>query len=115
MPKSFSSTAIGLIPKKDESHGFLWSSTTEKKSSHWASWQKVCYPYQKGGLKVQKLQDTQNAFTGNLWWRFITTKSMWSRLLSATYIRGKNIYTLQAREYDSRQWKRLLQRRNIAN
>ncbi|GAA0167111.1 hypothetical protein LIER_40312 [Lithospermum erythrorhizon] len=61
-----------------------------------------------------KVEDIQDAFAGKLWWRFRTTETIWSWFFSTKYIKGKNIYTMQDKAYDSRQWKLLLKGKDIA-
>lgn len=37
--------------------GFLWGGTEEKRSIHWASWETICLPRNKGGLGVRRMKE----------------------------------------------------------
>ncbi|GAA0186725.1 hypothetical protein LIER_34013 [Lithospermum erythrorhizon] len=53
--KAFNRISWGFIREVHAAFGVNVSfvdliSTSEKKSWHWATWEKMCYPYQEGGL-----------------------------------------------------------------
>ncbi|KAJ6713550.1 RETROTRANSPOSON UNCLASSIFIED-LIKE PROTEIN [Salix purpurea] len=62
---------------------FLWSSKGQKRI-HWECWEDLCYPVEKGGLGMRRLQDLVNAMSLKLWWRFrgvnVHDSSIWKRL-----------------------------------
>nr|XP_016509522.1 PREDICTED: uncharacterized protein LOC107826990 [Nicotiana tabacum] len=64
---------------------FFWSTKEEGRSRHWASWQNICLPKEEGGLGFSSLNDVSRALFAKLWWRFRTTKSLWSNFMWNKY------------------------------
>nr|XP_016475728.1 PREDICTED: uncharacterized protein LOC107797360 [Nicotiana tabacum] len=64
---------------------FIWSIKEEGRSRHWASWQNLCLPKEEGGLGFRSLNDVSRALFAKLWWRFRTTKSLWSNFMWNKY------------------------------
>ncbi|XP_070050533.1 uncharacterized protein [Nicotiana tomentosiformis] len=60
---------------------FFLSTNEEGRSRHWASWQKLCLPKEEVGLGFRYLHDVYRALFDKLWWRFRTTKSLWSNFM----------------------------------
>ncbi|XP_075095162.1 uncharacterized protein LOC142173464 [Nicotiana tabacum] len=64
---------------------FFWSIKEEGRSRHWASWQNLCLPREEGGLGFRSLHDVSRALFAKLWWRFRTTKFLWSNFMCNKY------------------------------
>ncbi|XP_075087488.1 uncharacterized protein LOC142169519 [Nicotiana tabacum] len=64
---------------------FFWSTKEEGRSRHWASWQNLCLPKEEGGLGFRSLNDVSKELFAKLWWRFRTTKSLWSNFMWNKY------------------------------
>lgn len=58
---------------------FYRENTTGAKNKHWVSWEKMCFPKEKGGLGLKFLHDMSKALFVKLWWIFIiSTSYLWS-------------------------------------
>ncbi|XP_059306149.1 uncharacterized protein LOC132057525 [Lycium ferocissimum] len=64
---------------------FFWGGSEEKNNYHWSSWDNMCYPYEEGGAKFRKIQDTCNAFTTKQWWNLRTGQSLWKDFMLNKY------------------------------
>ncbi|XP_075101861.1 uncharacterized protein LOC142177287 [Nicotiana tabacum] len=64
---------------------FFWSTKEEGRSRHWASWKNICLPKEEGGLGFRSLHDVSRALFSKLWWRFRTTKYLWSNFMWNKY------------------------------
>ncbi|XP_075086412.1 uncharacterized protein LOC107828724 [Nicotiana tabacum] len=64
---------------------FFWSTKEEGRSRHWASWQNLFLPKEEGALGFRSLNDVSRALFAKLWWRFRTTKSLWSNFMWNKY------------------------------
>ncbi|XP_075091576.1 uncharacterized protein LOC142171774 [Nicotiana tabacum] len=64
---------------------FFLSTNEEGRSRHWASWQKLCLPKEEVGLGFRYLHDVYRDLFAKLWWRFRTTKSLWSNFMCKKY------------------------------
>ncbi|KAL6550650.1 hypothetical protein OROMI_021138 [Orobanche minor] len=59
-----------------------------RKKIHWASWNKLCYPHNEGGIGCRDLNDTIKAAEYKMWWRFRSTTNIWSDFLNAKYCKS---------------------------
>lgn len=41
---------------------FFWRGIDEVKKHHWASWEKMCYPYEERGVAFRRIHDICAAF-----------------------------------------------------
>ncbi|XP_075083708.1 uncharacterized protein LOC142167457 [Nicotiana tabacum] len=64
---------------------FFWSTKEEGRSRHWASWQNLYLPKEEGPLGFRSLNNVSKALFAKLWWRFRTTKSLWSNFIWNKY------------------------------
>ncbi|XP_070041628.1 uncharacterized protein [Nicotiana tomentosiformis] len=64
---------------------FFWSTKEEGKSRHWASWQNLFLSKEEGALGFRSLNDVSRELFAKLWWRFRTTKSLWSNFMWNNY------------------------------
>ncbi|XP_071914026.1 uncharacterized protein [Coffea arabica] len=94
-------------------NSFLWDKSKNDKRTHWASWEKLYFPTEEGGLGVRLLDDMVKAFSYKLWWRLRQRGSLWSDFMFSKYI--GNQYPLQADvARPTGTWKRLLGIREVA-
>ncbi|XP_071914053.1 uncharacterized protein [Coffea arabica] len=86
-------------------NSFLWDQRGEKRM-HWASWEKLCFPSEEGGLGFRSFRDMSRAFAAKLWWRFRSGDSIWAEFMHAKYSSG--CHPLEASSgRPSRTWRRL--------
>jgi hypothetical protein len=65
-------TPKGILQKIRTIQGnFLWRGAETKKKWALMAWEKVCKPKIKGGLGLQDLQVTNDAYGAKLWWRWV--------------------------------------------
>lgn len=50
-------------------NGFLWDRSTDSRSIHWSSWNKLCFPIEEGGFGSRDFEDSCNAFHCKLRWQ----------------------------------------------
>ncbi|XP_075091889.1 uncharacterized protein LOC142172035 [Nicotiana tabacum] len=86
---------------------FFWSTKEEGRSRHWASWQNLCLPKEEGGLGFRSLHDVSRALFAKLWWRFRTTKSLWSNFMWNKYCK-KEVPTLVHFRGGPHVWRQIL-------
>ncbi|XP_070008384.1 uncharacterized protein [Nicotiana sylvestris] len=86
---------------------FIWSTKEEGRSRHWASWQNLCLPKEEGGLGFRSLHDVSRALFAKLWWRFRTTKSLWSNFMWNKYCK-KEIPTVVQFRRGSNVWRKMM-------
>lgn len=89
---------------------FFWSKKEEGRSRHWSSWQKLCLLKEEGGLGFRSLFDVSRALFAKLWWRFRTTKSLWSNFMWNKYCK-KEIPTVVQFRQGSHVWRQMLNAR----
>lgn len=85
---------------------FLWGTTETRRKKHWRSWDKVCRPYEEGGLGVRSLASMIQTFGMKLWWRMRSQDSLWARYMLHRYGKRKDIMTIKS--WESSGWKRLI-------
>ncbi|XP_070002198.1 uncharacterized mitochondrial protein AtMg00310-like [Nicotiana sylvestris] len=89
---------------------FFWSTEEEGRNRNWSSWQNLCLPNEEGGLDFRLLQDVSRALFAKLWWRFRTTKSLWSNFMCNKYCK-KELPTVVQFRGGSYVWKQMLNAR----
>ncbi|XP_060202424.1 uncharacterized protein LOC132630840 [Lycium barbarum] len=83
----------------------------EKRNGHWTSWQNMCFPKEEGGMGLRSLFDISKALFAKLLWRFRTSCTLWSTVMSNKYCK-KHIPTLVKCKEGSQLWKRMLEARD---
>nr|XP_027120463.1 uncharacterized protein LOC113737428 [Coffea arabica] len=68
-------------------NSFLWDHKGERRL-HWASWEKLCFPTDEGGLGFRSFKDMARAFAAKLWWRFRSGDSIWAEFMHVKYSTG---------------------------
>ncbi|XP_027158364.1 uncharacterized protein LOC113759985 [Coffea eugenioides] len=94
-------------------NSFLWDKSREDKRTHWASWEKLCFPTEEGGLGVRSLEDMVKAFSHKLWWRLRQRGSLWSDFMYSKYIGDQHPLQVAVTR-PTGTWKRLLGIREVA-
>ncbi|WMV32834.1 hypothetical protein MTR67_026219 [Solanum verrucosum] len=92
---------------------FFWGWDKEKKKYHWASWETLSYPYEKGGIGVRKLEDTCKALQIKQWWNFRTKNFLWSQFLRAKYCQRSNPIAKKWDVGQSLVWKYMMKNKTI--
>ncbi|XP_027150340.1 uncharacterized protein LOC113750578 [Coffea eugenioides] len=77
-------TRLGII-----CNTFLWDQRGDRRT-HWASWDKLCFPLVEGGLGFRSFKDMARSFSAKLWWRFRNGDSMWAEFMHAKYSKGRH-------------------------
>ncbi|KAL6543520.1 hypothetical protein OROHE_010142 [Orobanche hederae] len=94
---------------------FLWGSNDNKRKLHWASWNRLSYPPEEGGLGCRDLHDITRAAQIKLWWRFRTTNNIWSDFLNKKYCSRLHPMLIKLSPKSSHIWKNMCGIRSIAN
>ncbi|XP_075084826.1 uncharacterized protein LOC107774618 [Nicotiana tabacum] len=89
---------------------FFWSTKEEGRSRHWASWKNLCLPKEERALGFRYLHDVSRALFAKLWWRFRTTKSLWSNFIWNKYCK-KELPTVVHFRGGSHVWRQILNAR----
>ncbi|KAL5571472.1 hypothetical protein UlMin_021069 [Ulmus minor] len=80
MPKSLIKDIHRLISR------FWWGSNAGQKKIHWAKWEVLCQPKEKGGLGFQNLEGFNKALLAKQGWRLIRyPDSLVGKVLKACY------------------------------
>ncbi|KAL6565547.1 hypothetical protein OROHE_004602 [Orobanche hederae] len=94
---------------------FLWGSNDNKRKMHWASWNRLCFPRDEGGLGCRDLNDIIRAAHIKLWWRFRTSSNIWSNFLQKKYCSRLHPMLIKLSPKSSHIWKNMCGIRSIAN
>ncbi|XP_070013963.1 uncharacterized protein [Nicotiana sylvestris] len=89
---------------------FFWSNKAKGRSMHWTRWQNLCLPKEEGGVGFRSLIDVLKALFAKLWWRFRTTKTLWSNFMWNKYCK-KEIPTVVQFRKGSHVWRKMLEAR----
>ncbi|XP_070031692.1 uncharacterized protein [Nicotiana tomentosiformis] len=82
----------------------------EGRSRHWASWKNLCLPKEEGEICFRSLNDVSRALFAKLWWRFRTTKSLWSNFMWNKYCKKEPPTVVRFRG-GSHVWRQMLNAR----
>jgi len=80
-------TPKGILQKiRTIQRDFLWQGVKTRKKWALMAWEKVCKPKSKGGMGLQDLQVTNEAYGVKLWWCWVKeTTTSWVKLWKAKY------------------------------
>ncbi|XP_060969051.1 uncharacterized protein LOC133036541 [Cannabis sativa] len=93
---------------------FWWGDTEVKRKMHLINWSTLCQSKLRGGLGFRSLEVVNKAFMTKWAWKALTEKnSLWSLVINAKYVKGKNFLDLDINSSDSGMWKAVLQARPI--
>ncbi|VFQ62999.1 unnamed protein product [Cuscuta campestris] len=107
----------GKIPKSiikslhTRMSNFLWGKVDGRNKYHWATWEKLCFPKEEGGLGLTDLTTIQEAYGLKMWWTYTQNDSLWAKFMRARYPRGLDT---APKIIDSIYWKRLYKANDIA-
>lgn len=87
---------------------FFWGMDKDKLKYHWASWSKLSFPQNEGGVGFRTIQDSCKSMELKQWWHFRTTNSPWSSFLKAKYCQRSNPISKKWHSGQSQTWKRLM-------
>lgn len=87
---------------------FFWGWRDERKKYHWASWNKLSFSYDEGGVGMRNLKDVCMAFQYKQWWVFRSKQTLWGGFLKAKYCQRSNPISKKWDIGDSLTWKHLM-------
>ncbi|GAA0160855.1 hypothetical protein LIER_17312 [Lithospermum erythrorhizon] len=87
---------------------FLWDGLP------WCKWQKVCAPFDEGGLNIRSMDDIHTTFMLKCWLRLRAGESLWSRFMLGKYCRHYHPTVATVHPSHSRVWKNLIKVRDDA-
>ncbi|XP_026442655.1 uncharacterized protein LOC113342278 [Papaver somniferum] len=64
---------------------FLWSGDSKVSRSFVVAYDKICAPYEEGGLGITQLSVTNRALLMGLWWKIRNSSKVWARFLRAKF------------------------------
>nr|XP_027088493.1 uncharacterized protein LOC113709836 [Coffea arabica] len=93
-------TALGRI-----CNSFLWDSNVDSKRMHWATWEKLCFPVQEGGLGFRSFFESAKAFACKSWWQLRRNDSIWAGYMHTLVVGVTNPpHALVAEFYTAHGW-----------
>ncbi|XP_026396032.1 uncharacterized protein LOC113290663 [Papaver somniferum] len=66
---------------------FLWSGDSKVSRSFVIAYDKICAPYEEGGLGLTQLGVMNKALLMSLWWKIHRSKKIWARFLRAIFFK----------------------------
>lgn len=88
---------------------YWWSSSIDKRSLHWISWDKLATPKEKGGMGFREFGNFNLALLGKHGWRFLThPDSLCSRVLKGKYFPDSEFMQAGAPKSSSATWKAII-------
>ncbi|XP_019190132.1 PREDICTED: uncharacterized protein LOC109184573 [Ipomoea nil] len=97
-----------LLPRQTERSletkfaNFFWGVDNGKPKQHWASWRKLCYPEDEGGLGIRSIDTIQKAASAKLLFNLLRGGSLWCDFLESLYLNRPSLAP-------SLTWKRMQQ------
>ncbi|XP_026442651.1 uncharacterized protein LOC113342272 [Papaver somniferum] len=64
---------------------FLWTGDSSVRRSFTVAYDKVCVPYEEGGLGISSMISMNKALLMKLWWNMKTSKKNWAKLFRARF------------------------------
>ncbi|XP_020271020.1 uncharacterized protein LOC109846208 [Asparagus officinalis] len=88
---------------------FLW-----KGKFHAINWKEVCRPKFEGGFGLRKLEDLCRAVALKMIWRMLNNSTLWTKWMTARYIKGQSLWDAPVNILDSGTWKHLTSLKSTA-
>ncbi|KAL5543910.1 hypothetical protein UlMin_007694 [Ulmus minor] len=108
MPKSLIKDIHRLISR------FWWGSNAGQKKIHWAKWEVLCQPKEKGGLGFRNLEGFNKALLAKQGWRLIRyPDSLVGKVLKACYFPNCSFLEAKVGGSPSYTWRSILWGRSI--
>ncbi|CAA7048872.1 unnamed protein product [Microthlaspi erraticum] len=93
---------------------FWWSSKQNGRGLHWVAWDKICLPFEKGGLGFRDLTNFNLALLAKQLWRLIHyPSSLLARILKERYYRHTNPLVVGKPNSPSFGWSSILASRDL--
>lgn len=103
LPKEIIKKLQGAIAK------FWWSTKANNRGLLWIAWEKICKPYDKGGLGFRDLSDFNLALLAKQLWRLLQhPTSLLARVLKSRYYRHTNLMEVKTSNSPSFGWKNIM-------
>nr|XP_016469034.1 PREDICTED: uncharacterized protein LOC107791464 [Nicotiana tabacum] len=87
---------------------FFWGMEKDKNIYHRASWQKLTFPTEEGGVGIKSMEDFCQTMKFEKWWLFRTKDSLWSKFLRAKYCQRSNSISKKWNSGQSQKWKKMM-------
>lgn len=88
---------------------YLWGGVADYRHMPLVSWESISLPRNEGGLGLLQLEAWNKAAFGKLLWKIIANKDcLWVRWAKAVYLKGKSIWSVQAKDSHPWSWRKLL-------
>ncbi|XP_020250854.1 uncharacterized protein LOC109828236 [Asparagus officinalis] len=107
---------VRVLQKIDQMcRDFLWGKTDQKHKIPLVSWDKACLNKRLGGLGIYSATIWNLATMLRLIWHIhINKESLWIKWIHSAYLRNDDIWHVQAKNWDSWMWKKILKIRDKA-
>lgn len=103
LPKDIISKLQGAIAK------FWWSTKANNRGLHWIAWEKICVPFEKGGLGFRDLYNFNLALRAKQLWRLLHhPTSLLARVLKGRYFRHTSPMEVKTSNSPSYGWRSIL-------
>lgn len=88
---------------------FWWSSSIDRRSLHWMSWERLSAPKEQGGMGFREFENFNLALLGKHGWRFLThPDSLCSQVLRGKYFPDGDFMRAHAPSSASATWKAIV-------
>ncbi|CAA7048395.1 unnamed protein product [Microthlaspi erraticum] len=93
---------------------FWWSNKQNSRGIHWIAWEKICLPFDKGGLGFRDLKLFNLALLAKQLWRIIYhPSSLLARILKGRYFRNSTILEVEKSNMPSYGWRSMLAAKDL--
>ncbi|KAM6563873.1 hypothetical protein CsatB_023871 [Cannabis sativa] len=93
---------------------FWWGDTEERRKLHLLAWNAICQSKMRGGLGFRSVSIINKAFMTKWAWKALTdNSSVWSKVVNAKYLKGREFLNLERNGDESAMWKAVLQAREV--
>ncbi|XP_026450605.1 uncharacterized protein LOC113350687 [Papaver somniferum] len=74
---------------------FLWTVDSEERKYDTLKWNKVCTPYNEGGLGIRRLMVINKALLMKMMWKLLTSEVDWAKFFTAKYKNKNGVWCTQ--------------------
>ncbi|CAA7027943.1 unnamed protein product [Microthlaspi erraticum] len=106
---------LGIIKKLQSAiSNFWWSNKQTSRGIHWIAWDKICIPFDKGGLGFRDLQLFNLALLAKQIWRLLHfPSSLLARVLKGRYYRNSSPLEVEKSNMPSYGWRSILAAKDL--